>query len=154
MVRNSACVISLRVVNISGPMPPSHHSEPNARQTSPGPGRLSHGDTSQTMNATAAHSATRPMAVARSTARLGRKMRARRPGSALAAAGLTGAPGGGGAGAGAGAAVDIYICAPVPSTISTRRFLARPSEVELESSGSVEPWANTLVRSAGKFAFD
>ncbi len=105
MVRNSACVISLRVVNISGPMPPSHHSAPNARQTSPGPGRLSHGDTSQTTNAAAAHSATRPMAVARSTARLGRKMRARRPGSALAAAGLAGA--GAGGGAGAGAAVDI-----------------------------------------------
>ena len=40
-------------------------------------------------------SATRPIAVARSTARLGRKMRARRPGSALAAAGLAGASVGG-----------------------------------------------------------
>src|SRR5262245_39131558 len=101
IVRNSAFVISFSVVNISGPMPPVHHIDPNARHTSPGPGRLSQGDAAQTMNAIAVQRATRPRAVARSTARLGRKMRARRPGPP-SAAGAGAELAGAGAGAGAG----------------------------------------------------
>ena len=41
---------------------------------------------------------------------------------------------------------------PVPRTITTRRFFARPSAVVFGATGSVCPWATTLTRPSGKFA--
>src|SRR5699024_1737650 len=46
----------------------------------------------------------------------------------------------------------LQVASPVPSTITTRRFLARPSALPLGATGSFCPCATTFTRPSGKLA--
>src|SRR6266568_1168759 len=80
-VSASACRMSRSVVNSSGPMPCCHHSEPSASQTSVGPGKVFHGDSTQTSRASPAQPRVSASMIGADTARLGRNAAATRLGA-------------------------------------------------------------------------
>ena len=129
--------MSFSVVNSSGPMPalPPQRRRARARPRAGVGRRLEGRARPHDERGRDPERDDQPSVVGRSTTRLGRNARASCSRGSRRDCGL-----------GHGC-----VSSPVPRTITTRRFLARPSAVVFGATGSVWPWAKTLTRPSGKF---